>query len=118
MDSLQGIIRGPNSMSGNMRRRHRLACRPCRRPSRTILSYFTSSSMRRKRSLAYLPHPEHSCLYPCPTYFDSVPGALVFRVLLLKIRHDTLDTINCPQRQRLVVSLSHKLYNYPIFMRN
>ncbi len=36
---------------------------------------------------------------------------MVFWVFFLKVWHDTLDTISCPDGESPVLSGSHKLYN-------
>src|SRR6266542_3786592 len=96
IDSLQGIIRSTNRMRGNMGRCHRLTCSTGSRTSRTILSDFTGSGMRCKRSVADDSHPKHPRIYPRLECFDSVSRAMVFWVPFLKVGQDALDTINCP----------------------
>jgi hypothetical protein len=75
---------------------HRLTCGTGSRASGIVFSYFTSGGMGGKRSLAYVSHFEHPCVDPCLECFDSVSGAMIFRVFFLKIGQNPLNTINCP----------------------
>src|SRR3990172_11328216 len=99
MDGLQGIVRSTHRMSGDMCSCHRLTCGTGSRASGTILSYVTSSGMRGKRSRADDSHPKLPCIQPRPKCFDRVSRALVLWILLLKVRHDTLNTINSPRSE-------------------
>jgi len=118
MDGLQGIVRSTHRMSGDMCSCHRLTCGTGSRASSTILSYVTSSGMRGKRSRADDSHPKLPCIQPRPKCFDRVSRALVLWILLLKVRHDTLNTINCPDGQGLVVCLAHKLHHCLVSVRH
>lgn len=96
MDGLLGVERGAKSMTGNMCGCHRLTARPGSRTSRGIRAYFTSSSVRIKRSLTTDRHAEYSRIYPCLERFESVSRSMVFWISLLKVWHDTQCTIYCP----------------------
>ena len=96
MDSLLGINCRTISMSCDMCSCNCLACGTGSRASCIILSYFTGSSMRIKRSLAYDCHLKHPCIYPFLERFDSVSGAMVFWVFFFEVRQDTLSAINGP----------------------
>jgi len=79
-----------------MSRSHRLTGGSGSRASSIIPAYVTSSGMRCKRSLADVSHPKLPCIHPCLECFDSASRAIVFWILFLKVRHDSLNTINGP----------------------
>jgi len=63
---------------------------------RVVSSRFASGRMGRKRSLARIDHPEHARARPRPPRFNGRPGAMVFRVILLKVRQYPLSAIAGP----------------------
>jgi hypothetical protein len=110
MDSLQGIDRGAERMRANMSRGYRLTRGTSGRTSRIILTHLARGSMRIERSLADGIHPKHPGSYPCSECFERSARALIFWMHLLKERHDTLSTVECPESQYLMGGRFHQLY--------
>ena len=96
MDRLLSIPRWTIGMAGNMRRGHRLTGSTGSRAGGTIVFDVTGSGMSAKRRLANNGHPKYPGIYPCLKCIDRLSRAMVFRVFFLKVRHDTLGTINRP----------------------
>lgn len=96
MDSLQCINCSTNGMGGDVRRCHRLAGSTGSRARRIVLPYLAGRSMRIKRSLTNNGHFKLPSIQPCLQRFESVSRAMVVRILILKIRQDTLSAINRP----------------------
>lgn len=63
--------------------------------------------LRHMRLCGYPPY-EISHTYPFLKYFDTVSGARVFRIVYLKVWHDTPGTISCPDSQCCLIRLPNR----------
>jgi hypothetical protein len=115
IDSLLSINCRAVRMSGDMRSCDRLACGTGSRAGGNLISDFTGSGMSVERRLANHGHPEFPGIYPSLQCFNREARAMILRVFFLKVRHDTLGTINRPKGYRYMVSTVHEQYQLFVF---
>ena len=95
-DRLLGIDGRAVRMAGHVGRCYRLPGSAGCGPGGTICSDVAGSRMRVKRSFANNCHLKDAGCNPRPEGVERVARPRILRIVVLKVGHDTLSTVDCP----------------------
>lgn len=109
-NGFKGIVSSAEGVLGDMRGRHRLACRARSKTSRVVFFRFAGGRVSCKRSLAYIGHLEHACANPGPAGFYGFAGSAVLRVCRLKKWKHPSGAVRSPDCQRSLILFAEFLH--------